>query len=123
MLNAHAQKGLSPLGVLFVVCVFAAALLAVFKIAPHYLDYNTLTTVYSDVAKDPAMKGASQTEIFSGVKKRLRINGVRSFSVKENSFYDDSEEVPVLGFEYVVKENLAGNLFAYMEFSHEVEIK
>lgn len=122
MFNAK-QKGLSPLGVLLVVCVFAFFMILILKLAPYYIDYNSIKTVFSDAARAPETKNYSNAQIQSAISKRLTINSVRDFRFQDSAYISRDEGNAVLGFEYEIREHMFANIDVVLSFSYETEIK
>ena len=116
------QKGLSPIGVLFMVCTFAFVLLLFFKLSPFYMDYWTLRTVFSDVGAIPNVTKQPNSEITKILAKRLIINSFRDFSAQRDSYIERDGGVLTMGFEYEVREHMIGNIDVVLSFSHAVEL-
>jgi hypothetical protein len=60
MLNVK-QKGLSPIGILWNVCVFAFAVTVGLKLVEHYMDFYTIRAAFTELAENPESKDASLT--------------------------------------------------------------
>lgn len=116
------QKGISPVGVLFMMCVFGFVLLLFFKLAPHYMDYWTLRTVFTGVADIPGITKKSKPEIESVLLKRLIINSFRDFSPKRDSYVGKEDGVLTMEFDYVVKEHMIANIDVMLTFDYTVEV-
>lgn len=118
MLNIK-QKGLSPIGVLFVICVFAFSVIAGLKLAPYYIDYNTLRSVYEEKAGMADFKEMAPEEKISSISKALTMNNVRDFDIRENSYFMTEEGEKVLGFKYEVRQHMFANIDVVLSFSYE----
>lgn len=116
------QKGLSPIGVLFMVMVFAFILMLFFKLAPHYLNFWTLRTVYTEVGDIPGINKQSVHEIENILAKRLIINSFRDFDPRKDSYVGKEDGVLKLQFEYEIKEHMIGNVDVLLSFDHLVEV-
>ncbi len=116
------QKGLSPVGVLFMVCVFAFVLLLFFKLAPHYMDYWTLRTVFTETGAIPGLTKQTNHNINNTLEKRLIINSFREFDPRKDAYVEREDGVLFLGFEYKVTEHMIGNIDVVLTFAHAVEV-
>lgn len=122
METMNKQKGMSPVVVLFLLCMFAFALVVVLKLVPAYLDYSTLKTSFNGFAEDPKAKEVDYPEFRSMVGKRLDINGVREFNFKESAYMNKNEEGMVVGFKYEVRKHMFINIDAVMSFEYETPV-
>ena len=120
MLSTY-QKGLSPIGVLAVVCLFAAVLVSTLKLLPHYLDYNTLKTVYTDISKRPEANSQSPREIYDSIQRALAINSVRDFDIRESTVINKESGRLQLGLDYEVREHLFANIDVVLTFKFMTE--
>lgn len=117
------QKGISPIGVLFVVCTFALLIMVALKLTTHYIDYNSIRSAFKSQAELPETKDASRAKIMSGIDKQLRINSIRDFNLNENAYINNEEGVMTLGVSYEVREHMFANIDVVLSFEYEVEVK
>jgi hypothetical protein len=116
------QKGLSPIGVLFMVCFFALTLLIALKLSTHYMDFFSIRSAFQEQATLPSAKTAGYREMMDNVDKQLRMNSVRDFDFK-NAYFSKSTGVPVIGFAYEVREHMFANIDVVLSFEFEQEIE
>jgi hypothetical protein len=116
------QAGLSPAGVLVFVVLIALVALVGIKLAPFYMDYSTVRTVFQDTAQSPEAQNLSLKRLQSLVSKRLLINSVRDFDIKESLYMDKSDAETVIGFEYEVREHIVANIDVILTFEFEVPV-
>lgn len=117
------QKGMSPISVLFVVCAFALILMVALKLSTHYLDYNSIRKAYQAQSESPGIKDAAPQKILDDIDKQLRINSVRDFDLKGNSYFENEKGAKVLGFKYEVREHMFANVDVVLSFEYEAEIE
>jgi hypothetical protein len=116
------QQGISPVGGLFLASVAGFVLYLVLKLLPHYMDYNGIVKAHEKLAEsDPEILNYSLKKLQSRVSLGLLAHQVRTYNEK-NTYLDESGDLPVLGFSYQISEHVAGNAFALLKFTHEVEI-
>lgn len=116
------QKGLSPIGVLFMVCFFALVLVVALKLSTHYMDFFSIRTAFEDQAAMPSAKTAGYRDMMDNLDKQLRMNSVRDFDFK-NAYLNKESGVPVLGFAYEIREHMFLNIDVVLSFEFEQEIK
>ena len=115
------QKGLSPIGILFVVCVFAFFVMIGLKLGPKYLDYNTIRSVFKDAAVEAERNKMKPDDIRRKIESMLVINNVRDFNMRENAFIGVNQGVTVVEFEYQIREHLLYNIDVVLTFSFSDE--
>lgn len=115
------QKGLSPIGVFAVVCLFALLLVSALKLLPHYLDYNTLKTVYTDISNRPETSGESPRQIYSAIESALAINSIRNFDIADSTVISKENGKVQLGLDYEVREHMFGNVDVVLTFKYMTE--
>lgn len=111
------QEGVSPIGALFLACVFAAFAFCLLKVLPPFIDYGTVKDVFERTANDPASKSKTITTIKSQIQKKLSVNGANNFDMKTAYFSKNGEEIR-MGFAYDVKEKIFANIFFVIEFEY-----
>lgn len=122
MESMNKQKGMSPVVVLFLLCMFAFALMVVLKLVPSYIDYSTLKTSFNGFAEDPKAKEADYEEFRSMLSKRLTINGIGDFNFQESAYMEKDEDGTVVGFKYEVRKHMLMNIDAVMSFEYETSV-
>lgn len=118
MLNQF-QKGLSPIGVLFNVCVFALILLVASKVIENYLDYRTIRSVFIEEAEMPNIATKSNGEITNDLEKTLVMNSIREWDFNGSVYFMNDKGQRVLGFAYEDRKHLFANIDIVMSFSFE----
>lgn len=118
---ARYQKGLSPIGMLIVVCIFVFFVVCALKLTPHYIDFNSIKTVYSDVNAQSGVNTLSANEIYETITKALIINSISGFDVKSNTVISKEAGVTSIGLDYEVREKLFGNISVVLTFQYVPE--
>lgn len=83
MTTINRQRGMSALGILFVLLVASFVLTCVIKLLPHYMDSWTLNSAISKSVENNQYKGMSSGEIRSKVGKYLDINRLEVIKAKD----------------------------------------
>lgn len=118
---SHYQKGLSPIGVLAVTCLFALFLVSGLKLIPHYLDYGSLKMIYEDVNQKDDLGTMSAQDIYSAIYKSLVINSLSDFDIRGNSIISKEAGRTKVGLDYEVREHLFGNINVVLTFQYMPE--
>lgn len=121
MKTAYFQKGLSPLGGLLVAAVAGSVLLLILTLLPHYMDYSGIVKAHEKLAEEPTVLTRPLSSARSRLTILLLVHQIRDYDTN-NTYIDESGDVPVVGFEYRIEEHLVANVFALLKFKHEVEI-
>lgn len=118
----HKQKGLSPIGILFMVCTFALIVVTGLKLTPHYLDYNTIRSVYETVASDPNIAKKGPAEVYDALSKALTLNSIQEFNLQSNTYFNNDSGEKVLGFNYEIRVHMFSNIDVVLTFDHEIYV-
>jgi hypothetical protein len=120
MLNVK-QKGLSPVGVLFVVCTFAFILMVGLKLFEHYVDYNTIRSSYKELAEKPEFMSMGANDKFDAISSALTLNNIREWDYREHTYFNNSDGEKVLGFAYEQRVHMFANIDVVLVFNYESE--
>ena len=113
---ARYQQGLSPLGVLLVVLLFAFFLVSGLKLVPHYLDFSQLKTIYQNVNDQPNIDNMSPQDVQSAISKALTINSMGDFNIKDSTVISRESGHLRVGLDYEVREQLFANINVVLTF-------
>jgi|SRR5690554_921536 len=113
---ARYQQGLSPLGVLLVVMLFAFFLVSGLKLLPHYMDFSQLKTVYQNINDQPNIDAMSPQDVQSAISRALSINSLGDFDIKENTVISKESGHLKVGLDYEVREHLFANINVVLTF-------
>ena len=120
--SKNSQKGVSPIGILFMVCTFAFILLLIFKLGPHYIDYYSLKDIFNKFGNNPGVSKMSLAKIESDLEKQLIINNFREFNIRKDAEIYMQEGVLIMDFNYEVKVHMVHNIDVLLTFAHTVEV-
>lgn len=118
---ARYQKGLSPIGVLLVVCIFVFFVVCALKLTPHYLDFSSLKSIYTDVNNQPDINNRSPQAIYDSISRSLSINSLGDFDIKANTVLSNESGQMKVGLDYEVREPLFGNISVVLTFQYVPE--
>lgn len=109
------QRGIGLLSILIGAgLLFFVALLGM-KVAPEFIGYYTILKNVKATAHDPAMAGASVSEIRNAFAKRTEIESSSSISAEDLEITKDGNEI-VISFAYFKKIPLIANVSLMIDF-------
>lgn len=115
------QKGLTKIGNIFVLGVFAFIVLTGFKIVPMYMDFYQAESILKSVKDDTSIDKSSNNEIWTAIRKRLSVNNIRYLEKKDFEIYRENGQTKIT-MEYEVKKEYFANIFIGGNFSSTVEL-
>ena len=134
-INKNKQRGATMLSWLLAAGVGILLASAFIKVAPYYVEFNSVKGLMKSIASEPGIKKADTRVIYSKVEKYLNLNNLRTL---EDSYYgsrDKSKRIKnpfsitklkkgnnkkVLTVTYDVPENWFYNLNFLIKFKHSV---
>jgi len=108
---------------------------AVIKVAPHYVEFNSVKSMMKSIASEPGIRNADKRLISSKIEKYLNTNGLYNL---EKTFYASRDRKSgiknpfkitklrkgnnrkQLSVEYPVKTNWISNISFLLDFKHSV---
>ena len=134
-INRKKQAGATLVTWMIVAGFGILAASAVVKVAPYYVEFNSVKGLMKRIASEPGIKNADTRQINSKIEKYLNLNNLRSL---EDSYYGSRGQNPKtknpfkvtklkkgekrqkLTVEYPVKTKWIGNLSFLIDFKHSV---
>jgi hypothetical protein len=77
-----AQRGLSAIGLLGGLALLASALTLVLRLGPHYIDWQTMKSVFNGLPK-AQVHTMRKDEIREALQKRFKVNSLREFDLSK----------------------------------------
>ena len=134
-INRKKQRGATLVSWLLVAGFGVLTASAVVKVAPYYVEFNSVKSLMKNIASEAGIKKADKRQINRKIERYLTLNSLRSL---EDSYYasrDKNSKVKnpfkvtklkkgnnrkKLSVEYPVKSNWIGNLSFLIDFKHSV---
>lgn len=110
------QRGITLSGFLLWSLLLIVVLLVGFRIGPAYFEYFSIQRQMRVIAQDPALKGASRSEIENAFMRRSTIEDIRAIEPRDLEITKDGDTVRISA-SYSVQVHLFGNLSACMDFT------
>lgn len=113
------QAGLSTLGLIFVIGVFAFIVITALKVIPIYMEFYQVQTVVKALAKDQTVNLKSKRDIWTAISKRLRVNNIRTLTQK-NFEVTREDKVTSVHINYEVRNPYVANMFIGATFEKTI---
>ena len=118
----HRQRG-SMGGIMVTLLVVAAVVSVGSRLIPLYLDHNTMGTIMEKMSQENGLALESEANIRDTMRKRLKMNNIRDFDLKEHLKIDRSKIGTELVLEYEVRIHLVDNLGLIAAFNKKVPLR
>jgi hypothetical protein len=115
------QRGITLMGFIMVLMVFAIFAVIAMNLFPVYREGFSVKNAMESVAKQPNAADMSITELQRSLQKHFDIDYVENVSAKEATLIRD-EGAPKLGLTYEVRKHLVYNLDFVAMFDYEVDL-
>lgn len=109
------QSGLSVMAWLLVLMGIGAVAMLTVRLAPHYIDFQTLVTVVEGLPSQ-SVHTMSKTEIREIMLKRMKINNIRDLDVRTILEIDRKRDGTTLILHYERRESLVYNVDLVLTF-------
>ena len=109
-------KGMSMLGLVFVVMIVASAVTLALRLGPHYIDFRTIDSVMQGLPATQIHQ-MSKSEIREMLLKRYKINNIRDLNLREVVAIERKKDQTDIVVDYEIREPLVYNVDALLTFS------
>ena len=113
------QQGMTTVGLIIVIAIFGSVVLTGFKILPMYMEYHQIQSILDAVAVDTEIDPKSKTDLWEGIRKRLKINQVGSLK-REHVTFNREEGTTTITVDYEVRKPYIAQLFLGAHFVYSV---
>ena len=114
------QRGLTAIGLLAGLVLLATTFTLILKLGPHYIDWQTMKSVISDLPQNQVHTMAKD-EIRESLQKRFRVNSLRDFELKKILSIDRQKGETTLVIEYERREPIVANVDIVLSFSERYQ--
>ena len=118
----HRQRG-SIGSILVILLVLASAVSLGSRVIPLYLDHNTMGAIMEKMSLENGLALESEGNIRDTMRKRLKMNNIRDFDLKEHLKIDRSKVGTELVLDYEVRIELVSNLSLIAAFNKKVSLR
>ncbi|MEM7363425.1 MAG: DUF4845 domain-containing protein [Pseudomonadota bacterium] len=123
MNSPHYQRGMGFGGWLIIILLFGGVLTVGLKLFPLYLDHGTISDVMNGIANEKSMTGRGDKAIEDMMIKRLKINNVRDFPVRDELKIKRDRSGATMTVDYEKRIELIGNVDLVVSFQHSEEMR
>jgi len=121
-LGKNRQRG-SVGSIMVTLLILAAAISLGSRLIPLYLDHNTMGTIMEKMSLENGLALQSEGNIRDTMRKRLKMNNIRDFDLKEHLKIDRSKVGTELVLDYEVRIELVSNLSLIAAFNKKVSLR
>ena len=121
-LGKNRQRG-SMGSILVTLLIVAAAISMGSQVIPLYLDHNTMGTVMEKLSLENGVALQSDAAIRETMKKRLKMNNIRDFDLKESMKTERTKRGTDLVLHYEVRIHMVHNLDLIATFDKKVPLR
>lgn len=121
MLLQQRQKGMTFLGYVIVLGVIGFFALMAMKLAPLYLEYQSVVKIMNNVA-DSTSSAATPNAIRDTIQKRLDVNNIERVKAKDFKISRGNGTLQV-SIAYEARTSFIGNLWFLLVFDHSVSLR
>ena len=118
-MKKSSQQGMTTIGLIIVIAIFGSIVLTGFKILPMYLEYNQVKSILDAVAVDVEIDPKSKSDLWEGIRKRLKINQVDTLK-REHVSFNREDGVTIITADYEVRKPYIAQLFLGAHFVYSV---
>ena len=120
--SKHQQRG--GIGSVLVILLLVASAFSVgSRVIPLYLDHNTMGNVMEKMSMENGLALQNEASIRETMRKRLKMNNIRDFDLKEHLKIDRSKVGTELILDYEVRVDLVSNLSLIAAFNKQVPLR
>jgi len=110
-------------GVIVILLVVGSVVSVGSRVVPFYLDHNTMGTIMEKMSQENGLALKTEASIRDSMRKRLKLNNIRDFDLKENLKIDRSKVGTELVLDYEVRIDLVSNLSLIAAFNKKVHLR
>lgn len=119
-MSLHHQRG-SFMGWFMIVAIVLGLASFVVRLAPHYIDHNTMAGIIEDMVADDRIARESAPAFKRTFLERLSLNNIREFEADDALAVEARSGTLTVDFSYEVREPLFGNADIILTFEESFE--
>lgn len=117
------QRGLSGAGWMFLIMVIGSVVTVGTKLAPLYLDHNTMSNILDRLAEEKGMVAKRDVDLTNIIKKRFKMNNIRDFDFKNHMTFKRPENRVIIDMNYEVRLPLVYNVDLIASFKKQTVLR
>lgn len=116
------QRGITLIGMLLLIIVFAFVALIAMKVVPMYIQYYTIKSTIESIRKEPQLAQMSPSDIQSAIQKRFDIGYVDKVKARDLKIKND-RNVRVLELVYQEETELFYGLYVVLKVNETLPLQ
>ena len=116
------QSGMTGMAIMFLLVLFAFAVLVLLTIAPVYMENFQVASSLNTLAEESDISKKSKKEIRTLLAKRFRVNNVQNVA-NENITFSSENRIRSVNVIYEVRKPLLLNIDIVLKFDDSVELR
>ncbi len=109
------HRGMSTLGMIFVLVLIVLAITLGLKIGPHYMTHDTIKTLLQELTAEEAKSG--RPLLLQTLRKRFKVNAIYDLDPEKLVHYKRERGAVTVTVAYEIREHLAANAYVVLDFS------
>ena len=118
----HKQRGITVIGLVFVLVTLGVVGVMGMKLMPAYLEYFSVKKAIVKIANEPAFAAMSKKDIVDEFDRSATIDDIRVVKGNDLEVSKDDAGKPVVSIEYQTIVPLIANVSALIDFSVSTEL-
>ena len=114
------QRGMTTIGLIFVLMLVGFFAVSVIRLAPSYLEYFSVASTLDSLAREPAITRKTKTDIRVLIIRRFGINNIKSISARDVRMEKRDGKL-VLSVDYEIRTPWIANIDLIARFDKVVE--
>lgn len=114
------ERGTTFVGIVALLVGIAAVLTLSLRLGPHYIDWQTMGTLFDDLKKEDVHQ-MSPSKIRESLGKRFRVNNLRDFNLREIMKVERNKAETYLVVRYEKRESIMYNIDIVVSFDERYE--
>ena len=111
------QQGMSPVSILFIICLVVGMAFVSLKLIPVYLEHFSVVSSLNSMKEEVGMRGQSSNELMKLLMRRLEINDVKRVTPDNITIKRQPKETTIRVF-YEVQIPIVANLDFLLTFDN-----
>jgi len=117
------QRGLTVFGWLMLIIIIGGSTTIGIRLVPHYMDFNNAVSLLEGMSREPGMINKRTVDMTAMFRKRLKLNNIYNFDLKERLKIKRGPDKVTIDLEYEVREPIVANIYVLMIFKHHVQLR
>lgn len=118
------QRGMSLMGLMFLLGVIAITTIVTLKLVPFYNEYSAIVRSVEQLHDTPDFTSMGATRLKGKLLEKLYLNDVRAIkqdNLKEHFLFEKTANGPRITIRYNREAHMVQNVYLLVKFDHTVE--